>query len=192
GSSTTLGERRQLTVMLCDLVDATVLASQCDPEDWQAVLQAYYTQCAEIIARYGGSLAQDLEAGLLIYFGYPQAHEDAALRAVRAGLALVAAIAHLHPPGSLESLRLCIGIHTGPVVISPVVVGARQAALALGETPHLAARLQRVAPPGTVVCSATTARLVTGYVTLDAVDMETFPDVPVALPVYPVTAPTRI
>src|SRR5919108_1615217 len=89
-------ERRQLTVLFCDLMDSTVLASQLDPEDWREVVRAYQATCAKVIARYDGHIAQYLGDGLLVYFGYPQAHEDDAPRAVRAGLGMVEAIGQLN------------------------------------------------------------------------------------------------
>jgi class 3 adenylate cyclase len=89
-------ERRQLTVLFCDLVDSTVLASQLDPEEWREVVRAYQDTCAKVIARYEGHIAQYLGDGLLVYFGYPQAHEDDAQRAVRAGLGIVEAMAQLN------------------------------------------------------------------------------------------------
>ena len=163
-----VAERRHLTVLFADLVDSTVLASQLDPEEWQHVVQTYHATCAAVMARFAGYIAQYLGDGVLVYFGYPQAHEDDAQRAVRAGLALVEALQALPPQGDIPPLRVRVGIHTGLVVISPVGAGTRQEPLALGETLHLAARLQSVAAPGTVVCSETTARLVAGYVTVDA------------------------
>jgi class 3 adenylate cyclase len=90
------GERRQLTVLFCDLVDSTVLASQLDPEEWREVVRAYQEACAKVIARFEGHIAQYLGDGLLIYFGWPQAHEDDAPRAVRSGLGIVEAMAQLN------------------------------------------------------------------------------------------------
>jgi class 3 adenylate cyclase/predicted ATPase len=163
-----VAERRHLTVLLAEVVHSTVLASQMDPEEWQGMLQGYYATCAEVMALEEGYIAQYLSDGVLVYFGYPQAHEDDAQRAVRAGLALVEALQALLPSGERSPLRVRVGIHTGPVVIGAVGAGARQEPLALGETPQVVARLQEVAAPGTVVCSETTSRLVAGYVIVDA------------------------
>ena len=159
-------ERRQLTVLFCDLVDSTVLASQLDPEEWREVVQAYQETCAKVIARFEGHIAQYLGDGLLVYFGYPLAHEDDAARAVRAGLGIVEAMGPLntrlgHKRGVHLAVRL--GIHTGLVVVGEVGGGAKQEQLALGETPNVAARLQGIAPPDTLVISAATYRFLEGF-----------------------------
>ena len=159
-------ERRQLTMLFCDLVDSTALASQLDPEDWREVVRAYQETCAKVIARFDGYIAQYLGDGLLIYFGYPLAHEDDAQRAVRAGLGIVEAMAQLN--ACLErdhgvQLAVRLGIHTGLVVVGDVGGGPRQEQLALGETPNLAARLQGIAAPNTLVISATTSQLLGGF-----------------------------
>jgi class 3 adenylate cyclase/predicted ATPase len=165
-------ERRQLTVLFCDLVDSTALSSQLDAEDYREVVRAYQQTCAEVIARYDGHIAQYLGDGLLVYFGYPQAHEDDAQRAVRAGLGMIDAMAQLNGHLTQErgarqavSLQVRVGIHTGLVVVGDVGGGSRQEQLALGETPNLAARLQGLAAPDTVVVSPATFRLVRGYFT---------------------------
>jgi class 3 adenylate cyclase/predicted ATPase len=159
-------ERRQLTVLFCDLVDSTVLASQLDPEELRAVVQAYQATCAKVIARFEGHIAQYLGDGLLVYFGYPLAHEDDAQRAVRAGLGIIEAMGQLHPslgPEREVHLAVRLGIHTGLVVVGDVGGGARQEQLALGETPNLAARLQGIAAPNTLVISAATFQLLGGF-----------------------------
>jgi TOMM system kinase/cyclase fusion protein len=159
-------ERRQLTVLFCDLVDSTALAHQLDPEDLRAVVRAYQDTCARVIARYEGHIAQYLGDGLLVYFGYPLAHEDDAQRAVRAGLGMVEALGQLNTRlGSERGVQLAVrlGIHTGLVVVGDVGCGARQEHLALGETPNLAARLQGIAAPNTLVISAATLQLLGGF-----------------------------
>jgi len=159
-------ERRQLTVLFCDLVDSTVLASQLDPEEWREVVRAYQDTCAKVIARYEGHVAQYLGDGLLVYFGYPRAHEDDAPRAVRAGLAMVEAVGQLNTRLASEQgvhLAVRLGIHTGLVVVGEVGGGPRQEQLALGETPNIAARLQGMAAPNTVVISAATLPLLGGF-----------------------------
>jgi class 3 adenylate cyclase len=159
-------ERRQLTVLFCDLVDSTALAGRLDPEDWRQVVRAYQDTCAKVIARFEGHIAQYLGDGLLVYFGYPQAHEDDAQRAVRAGLGMVEAMAQLNLRLTQErgvSLAVRLGIHTGLVVVGEVGGGTRQEQLALGETPNLAARLQAMAAPNTLVISATTSQLLGGF-----------------------------
>src|SRR5262249_4104167 len=133
-------ERRQLTVMFCDLVDSTKLSSQLDPEDWRDVVRAYQRVCTEVILRYDGYIAQLLGDGLLIYFGYPHAHEDDAQRAVRAGLGMLAAMGDLNTRLQQEKgiqLALRLGIHTGLVVVGAMGGAGRQEQLALGETPNI-------------------------------------------------------
>jgi class 3 adenylate cyclase len=159
-------ERRQLTVLFCDLVDSTVLASQFDPEELREVVRAYQEACAKVIARFEGHIAQHLGDGLLIYFGYPLAHEDDAQRAVRAGLGIVEALGQLNARLAQErGVRLAVrlGIHTGLVVVGEVGGGTRQEQLALGETPNLAARLQGLAASNTVVISTATWQLLGGF-----------------------------
>src|SRR5215510_336705 len=155
-------ERRQLTVMFCDLVDSTVLASQLDPEDLREVIRAYQATCAEVIQRFEGHIAQYLGDGLLVYFGYPQAHEDDVQRAVQAGLGMVLAMQALNANLAQRhgvQIAVRIGIHTGVVVVGDVGSGSRQEQLALGDTPNIAARLQGLAVPDTVVISAATQQL---------------------------------
>src|SRR6266545_3649463 len=159
-------ERRHLTVLFCDLVDSTTLAGHLDPEDLREVVQAYHQTCAAVIHRFDGYLAQYLGDGVLVYFGYPLAHEDDAQRAVRTGLGMLHAMDPLNtrltlPPGDRLAVRL--GIHTGLVVVGEVGAGARQEPLALGETPNLAARLQGLAAPNTLVISAATWQLLSGF-----------------------------
>jgi len=159
-------ERRQLTVLFCDLVDSTALSSLLDPEDWREVVRAYQETCAKVIARFEGHIAQYLGDGLLVYFGYPLAHEDDAQRAVRAGLVMVEAMGQLNTRLARERkvhLAVRLGCHTGLVVVGEMGGGDRQEQLALGETPNIAARLQGVAAPNTVVISATTLPLLGGF-----------------------------
>ncbi|HLQ63636.1 MAG TPA: adenylate/guanylate cyclase domain-containing protein, partial [bacterium] len=159
-------ERRQLTVLFCDLVDSTALSTQLDPEDLREVVRAYQATCAEVIQRFDGHIAQYLGDGLLVYFGYPQAHEDTVQRAVRSGLEMVDAMGTLNTRlEQAHGVRLAVrlGIHTGLVVVGEMGSGGRQEQLALGETPNIAARLQGLAAPDTVVISAATAHLIHGY-----------------------------
>src|SRR5262249_36719743 len=157
-------ERRQLTVMFCDLVGSTALSAQLDPEDYRAVVQQYHQTCTEVIQRYEGYLAQYLGDGLLVYFGYPVAHEDDAQRAVHTGLGIVEALRDLTrklPP----PLQVRVGIPTGPVVVGEMGGGDKREQLALGDPPNIAARLQGLAAPDTVLISAATGHLVQGYFT---------------------------
>jgi class 3 adenylate cyclase/predicted ATPase len=159
-------ERRQLTVMFCDLVDSTALSGQLDPEDLREVVRAYQSTCTEVIQRFDGYVAQLLGDGLLVYFGYPHAHEDDPQRAVRTGLGILAALGDLNTRLQQEKgiqLALHMGIHTGLVVIGEMGSGGRQEQLALGETPNVAARIQGAAAPNTLVISDATSRLVQGY-----------------------------
>jgi class 3 adenylate cyclase/predicted ATPase len=156
------GERRQLTVMFCDLVGSTALSERLDLEDLRAVIRSYQDTAAQVIAQFEGHIAQYLGDGLLVYFGHPLAHEDDAARAVRAGLGIVAAISALKSRSIDAQLAVRIGIHTGLVVVGEVGRGERHEQLALGETPNLAARLQALAAPGMVVVSEHTRRLAGG------------------------------
>jgi class 3 adenylate cyclase len=163
-------ERRQLTVLFCDLVGSTQLSGQLDPEDWGAVVRAYQAAAAAVIQSYAGHIAQYRGDGLLVYFGYSTAHEDEARRAVHAGLGTVQAIATLNSRlASAYDVELAVrvGIHTGPVVVGVMGGGERHEHLALGETPNIAARLQALAPANAVVVSAVTARLVHGAFALE-------------------------
>ena len=153
-------------MLFCDLVDSTGLARQLDPEDLREVVRAYQDTCAKVIARFDGHIAQYLGDGLLVYFGYPRAHEDDAQRAVRAGLGMIEALGQLNTrlaqaQGVCLAIRL--GVHTGLVVVGEVGDSSRQEQLALGETPNLAARLQGIAAPNTLVISTATRQLLGGF-----------------------------
>jgi len=186
-------ERRHLTVLFCDLVDSTALSGQLDPEDLREVVRAYQATCAAVIGRFEGHIAQYLGDGLLVYFGYPQAHEDDALRAVRAGLGIVAAVdtwrTHLAQERGVR-LAVRLGIHTGLVVVGSMGGGDRQEQLALGEAPNIAARLQGLAVPDTVVLSAATYRLVQGFFTCDGLGALTLKGVTEPVQMYHVLGET--
>ncbi len=161
-------ERRQLTVMFCDLVDSTAMSERLDPEELREVIQAYQQTAAGFVSQYDGYIAQYLGDGILVYFGYPVAHEDDAQRAILTGLSLTGAIAQLNDRlrQSIKTplqLQVRIGIHTGLVVVGEVGAGATREQLALGETTNIAARLQNLAQPDSVVISEATFRLVQGY-----------------------------
>src|SRR6476620_6777502 len=156
-------ERRQLTVMFCDLVGSSELSVRLDPEDLRRVIGAYHTCIKEIIGRYQGMIARYMGDGVLAYFGYPQAHEDDAEQATRAGLALVDAVAKLRTDPATE-LQVRVGIATGMVVVGDLTgEGSAQEQTVIGETPNLAARLQTFAKPGTVLISESTHRLTEGH-----------------------------
>jgi class 3 adenylate cyclase/tetratricopeptide (TPR) repeat protein len=156
-------ERRQLTVMFCDLVGSTELSQRLDPEELRDVVRAYQETAGDVLRDAAGHVAQYLGDGLLVYFGYPRAQEDDAQRAVRAGLDILAAMAHRNVGLEAERgvrLAVRIGIHTGPVVVGEMGGGERRERLALGETLNVAARLQGIAAPDAVVISAATHRIV--------------------------------
>src|SRR5256886_3097765 len=152
-------ERRHLTVMICDLVGSTALSARLDPDDMRVVIDAYHAACARITRTYDGFLAEFRGDGILAYFGYPVAHEDDAERTVRAGLDIIAAVARLETRAE-EPLAVRIGIATGVVVIGDLSrEGALREHAVVGDTPNLAARLQTLAEPGTIVLAASTRRL---------------------------------
>src|SRR5262249_13860223 len=152
-------ERRQLTVLFCDLVGSTFLAATLDPEDLRDVIRGFQACCAAVITRMGGYVARYMGDGLLVYFGYPQAHEDDAERAVRVGLDLVEKVSQLLLP-TREPLQVRVGIATGVVVVGDTIGDeSAQEQVVVGETPNLAARLQSVAAPNTTVIAASTLRL---------------------------------
>ena len=185
--STPEAERRQLTVMFCDLVESTKLSSQLDPEEYREVVRAYQSACTEVIQHYDGHIAQLLGDGLLVYFGYPQAHEDDAQRAVRAGLGILHAMGALNqrlPQAKGLQLSLRMGIHTGLVVVGEMGGAGRQEQLALGEVPNLAARLQGLAASNTVVISDATSRLVQGYFACQDLGAQTLRGVAEPVQVY--------
>src|SRR5215472_8789023 len=151
-------ERRQVTVMFSDLVGSTAMSARMDPEDLREVISAYQKCVAEIVQRFGGFVAKYMGDGVLVYFGYPQAHEDDAERAVRAGLELVGGVSGLKTHAPLQTR---VGIATGLVVVGDLIgSGASQEQAIVGETPNLAARLQGVAEPNSVLIAESTRKLV--------------------------------
>jgi class 3 adenylate cyclase/predicted ATPase len=202
-------ERRQLTVMFCDLVGSTTLSAQLDPEDLRDVVRFYQEVCAEVIENYDGFIAQYLGDGLLTYFGYPLAHEDDAERAVRAGLEIVGAVGamsyassarpstrttHESPvPSRLnQNLQVRIGIHTGPVVVGEIGRGEKCEQLALGDTPNIASRLQNLAEPNTVVISSVTYRLTEGLFECRDLGLHTLKGVSASVQMYGVLGESTV
>jgi class 3 adenylate cyclase len=152
-------ERRQLTVMFCDLVGSTELSSRLDPEDLREVIAGYHRAVADVVRSFDGFVAKYMGDGVLVYFGYPRAHEDDAERSVRAGLGVIDAVGRIEVK-SVE-LQARIGIATGLVVVGDLIgEGSAQEQSVVGETPNLAARLQALAEPEAVVIAAGTRRLV--------------------------------
>jgi class 3 adenylate cyclase len=153
-------ERRQLTVMFCDLVGSTALSTEMDPEDLRDVIASFQSRCSAAIRHYDGFVAKYMGDGIMVYFGYPRAHEDEAERSVRAGLDIVDAMAELNaairrPPGVELAVR--IGIATGPVIVGDQIgEGTASETAVVGETPNLAARLQALVQPNQIVVSAAT------------------------------------
>jgi class 3 adenylate cyclase/predicted ATPase len=180
-------ERRQLTVMFCDLVDSTKLSSQLDPEDYREVVREYQKVCSEVITRFDGHIAQLLGDGLLVYFGYPQAHEDDAQRAVRTGLGILDVMGDLNTRLQREKgiqLALRMGIHTGLVVVGEMGGAGRQEQLALGEVPNIASRIEGLAQPNSIAVSEATHRLVQGYFDCQDLGSQTLRGVSQPLKVY--------
>jgi class 3 adenylate cyclase len=177
--------------MFCDLVGSTALSEQLDPEELREVVRAYQQASTVVIERYEGQIAQHLGDGLLVYFGYPQAHEDDAQRAVRAGLDLVVAI-HQALVLQHHGVQIRIGIHTGLVVVGELGSGAKREQLALGETPNLAARIQGLAEPGTVIVSAATHRLLAGLFECQDLGPQTVKGVSAPAQVYRVLSESSV
>jgi len=158
-------ERRQLTVMFCDIVGSTELSERVDPEILRDVVGSYHNTTGRIVGRYEGNIAQYLGDGILVYFGYPLAHDDDAERAVRAGREIITALSEINERLEKDygtTIAVRVGIHTGPVVVGSVGHGGHRETLALGSTTNVAARLEGVADPNTVLISETTLRLVPG------------------------------
>ncbi len=184
-------ERRQLTVMFCDLVGSTPLAEQLDPEELREVVRSYQETCTAVIHRFEGYIARYVGDALLVYFGYPVAHEDDAQRAVRVGLDIVAALPQLNAQlqqvvGAQHAapLQVRIGIHTGLVVVGEMGGRDYRESMALGKTPNVAARLQGLAEPNMVVISTTTYRLVEGLFACRTLGPQTLKGVSTPVEVY--------
>ena len=153
------GERRHLTVLFCDLVGSTEIASHLDPEEWREIVGEYHRAAAQAIERFGGHVAQYLGDGVMAYFGYPEAHDNDAERAARAGLAILDAISKLNEHPTHPKLAARVGIDSGTVVVG---AGAGKDTDVFGDTPNIAARVQSTAEPGTVVITDAAHRLVSG------------------------------
>jgi class 3 adenylate cyclase/tetratricopeptide (TPR) repeat protein len=188
------GERRHLTVLFCDLMGSTELAAQLDPEEWHETVAAYHGSVAETVSRFGGRVAKFLGDGVMAYFGYPEAHENDAERAARAGLAMIEAISKLHQATSTEfkqsrpKLSARVGIDSGRVVVS---TDAGTDIDIFGEAPNIAARVQAAAAPDTVLITASTYRLVTGLFVVEDCGSRAFKGIEQPLQLYRVIQPER-
>ena len=181
--------------MFCDLVGSTALSAQLDPEEFREVVRTYQHVSAEIVGCYAGHIAQYLGDGLLVYFGYPTAHEDDAQRAVRAGLEIATAMSGLSLPlqfGYPSRCSVRIGIHTGPVVVGEIGNNEKREMLALGETPNIAARVQGEAAPNTVVMSATTSRRAQGLFEYQALGPHTLKGLSTPLMLYRIVRASNV
>jgi class 3 adenylate cyclase len=187
--------------MFCDLVGSTALSEQLDPEELREVVRGYQQTSVAVIERFDGYIAQYLGDGLLVYFGYPVVHEDDAARAVRTGLEIITILQKQVPSlrvssplvgegqgegttGKERKLQVRIGIHTGPVVVGEMGGGAKREQLALGETPNIAARVQGVAEPDTVVMSTVTHHLVQGLFECQDLGPQTLKGISTPLSLY--------
>jgi class 3 adenylate cyclase len=153
------GERRHLTVLFCDPVGSTEIAAQLDPEDWRETVAGYHRAAAEAITRFGGHVAKYLGDGVMAFFGYPEAHDNDAERAARAGLAIIDAISKLNEQPTHAKLSARVGIDSGAVVVG---AGAGNEADVFGDAPNIAARVQAAAEPGTALITDAVHRLVSG------------------------------
>src|SRR6266851_5527250 len=183
------GERRHLTVLFCDLVGSTALAGQLDPEEWRETVGGYHRAAAEAITRFGGYVAKYLGDGVMAFFGYPEAHDNDAERAVRAGLAILDAMSKLNEQPEHAKLSARFGIDSGAVVVG---AGAGKDADVFGDAPNIAARVQAVAEPGTVLITADTHRLVSGLFVVEARRARELKGVAKPVELYRVVRPTGV
>ena len=173
-----LGERRNLTVLFCDLVGSTEIAVRLDPEEWHEIAREYHREASLAVERFGGQVAKFLGDGVLVYFGWPRAHDNDPERAVRAGFALlesVAALSNRLIQSGRPELSVRIGIHSGPTVIAE---GGKDASDIFGDTPNIAAHVQAVAEPGTVLITPATRHLVSGLFLLEDLGARTIKGLP--------------
>jgi class 3 adenylate cyclase len=183
------GERRHLTVLFCDLVNSTSLAAQLDPEEWREMVADYHRAAAQAIERFGGHVAQYLGDGVMAYFGYPEAHDNDAERAVRAGLAILDAILKLNQPSIRPELSARIGIDSGTVVVG---ASAGKDADVFGDTPNIAARVQAAAKPDTVVITDASHRLVSGLFVVDQLGAQALKGIERPVQLYRVIQPSGV
>jgi len=183
------GERRHLTVLFSDLVDSTSIAAQLDPEEWRAAISAYHRAAADAINRYGGHVAKYLGDGVMAYFGWPEAHENDAERAARAGLAILEEVAKLNQEPRFPTVSVRVGIDTGEVVVG---AGAGKDTDVFGEPPNIAARVQAAASPDTVLLTASTHRLVSGFFIVEELGAQQLKGVANPVELYRVLRPSGV
>jgi class 3 adenylate cyclase/predicted negative regulator of RcsB-dependent stress response len=184
------GERRQLTLLFCDLVDSTALAERVDAEEYRGIVRQYQAACASVIHRFDGHVAQYLGDGLLVYFGYPLAHEDDPRRAAHAALGMVEAVQALSIPGGV-TLAVRIGVHTGTVVAGDISSAKTHERLAMGSAPNIAARLQGLAEPNTILLSGDTERLLHSWFEVESLGQRELKGVSRPVVVYRVLREAR-
>ena len=183
------GERRHLTVLFCDLVGSTEIASHLDPEEWRGIVGEYHRAATQAIERYGGHVAQYLGDGVMAYFGWPEAHDNDADRGARAGLAILEAVSKLNEQPARPELSARIGIDSGAVVVG---TGAGGDADVFGATPNIAARVQAVAEPGAVVITDAVHRLVSGLFVVEDRGAQALKGIERPVQLYRVVQPSGI
>jgi class 3 adenylate cyclase/tetratricopeptide (TPR) repeat protein len=181
------GERRHLTVLFCDLVGSTEIATRLDPEEWREVVGSYHSAAAEAITRFGGYVAQYLGDGVMAYFGWPEAHENDAERAARAGLAILESISRLNEKPVQAKLAARVGIHSGAVVVG---AGVGKEVEVFGDVPNIAARLQAIAEPGTVLITGHMRRLVVGLFEVQAREAQSLKGIDQPIELFQVLRPS--
>jgi class 3 adenylate cyclase len=188
-SSFACADHQILTVLFCDLVGSTEIASHLDPEEWREIVADYHRAAAQAIERFGGHVAQYLGDGVMAYFGYPEAHDNDAERAARAGLAILEAITRLneHPPRPKLAAR--VGIDSGTVVVG---AGPGKETDVFGDTPNIAARVQGAAAPGTVLISADAHRLVSGLFVVEDRGAQALKGIDQPVQLYRVVQPSGV
>ncbi len=179
-------ERRQLTVMFCDMVGSTALSARMDPEDMRELISRYQEACADVIGHFEGHIGRYVGDGILVYFGYPQAHEDDPRRAIQAGLKIVEEVQRLNDDSTLDvDIAVRVGINTGLAVVGDIGTGeVRDAMAVVGEVANVAARLQGMADPNTVLVGQSTRRLVEGLFLFDDRGVHTIKGIDTPYPVY--------
>src|SRR4029077_5362506 len=183
------GERRHLTVLFCDLVKSTEIAARLDPEEWRETVAGYQRAAAEAITRFGGHVAKYLGDGVMAFFGYPEAHDNDAERAARAGLAILEAVAKLNEQPGRPRLAARVGIDSGAVVVG---AGARKDADVFGDAPNIAARVQAGAAPGTVQVTEDTHRLIPGLFVVEARGAPALKGIARPVPLYRIIQPSGV